>query len=282
MTSASARLTRQSGTSFYFAFLTLPAGKRRALYALYSFCRKLDDCVDETGGGGEEGLREWMAEIDRAYGGEPRTDIGRELRAALTRFPIPRACFEEIAAGCRMDLTVARYPTFEDLRLYCQRVASAVGLASIEIFTYRDPRTREYAVELGLALQLTNILRDLAVDASRGRLYLPQEDLARFGVAEPTLLGALGGEALAQGPLLALLSFEAERTRGHYARARQLLPAVDRRRMLAAQIMGATYAELLAEIVRRGFPLGRERIRLSRLRKAWIAGRTLWRTVGRA
>jgi phytoene synthase len=127
--------------------------QRRAIYVLYSFCRKLDDCVDEADGGGEEGLQKLLAEVDRAYAGAPATDLGRELAQTVERFPIPRACFEEIAAGCRMDLTTARYATFDDLRLYCRRVASAVGLASIEIFGYTNPRTRDFAVELGLALR---------------------------------------------------------------------------------------------------------------------------------
>src|SRR5690349_6793488 len=125
MTHASATLTRKSDTSFYYAFLLLPRSKRRAIYTLYSFCRKLDDCVDEPDGGGEAGLQKWMAEVGRAYQGTPTTDLGRELSETLFEFPIPRACFEEIAAGCRMDLEIARYRTFEELHLYCRRVASA-------------------------------------------------------------------------------------------------------------------------------------------------------------
>ena len=177
--SLSARIARQSGTSFYYAFRVLPAPKRRALHALYSFCRVVDDCVDEPDGGGAEGLARWLDEAQRCYAGRPQTELGRELAEAVARFPIPRACLEDIVAGCRMDLEVARYPRFEDLVVYCRRVASAVGLASIEVFGYRNPATREYASELGLALQLTNILRDVASDAERGRLYLPLEDLAR-------------------------------------------------------------------------------------------------------
>ena len=168
--SLAARLTRSSGTSFYYAFRVLPAARRRAIYALYSLCRALDDCVDEEGGGGEPGLRRWLDEIDRAYAGQPRTELGQELAEALRRFPIPRQSFQDVADGCRMDLAGTRYQTFDDLAVYCRRVASAVGLASIEIFGYRDPRTREYAVELGLALQHTNILRDLDEDAGIGRM----------------------------------------------------------------------------------------------------------------
>jgi phytoene synthase len=274
MTDAAAQLTRQSDTSFYYAFLVLPPEKRRAIYALYSFCRVLDDCVDEPDGGGEAGLQHWMAEVDRAYAGRPQTDLGRDLAEALATHPIPRACFEEITAGCRMDLTIARYATAEDLRLYCRRVASAVGLASIEIFGYKNQATRDYAVELGLALQLTNILRDLASDAARGRLYIPLEDLARFQLSEADVLSAITRPGPAAGPMVPLLRFQADRALSHYTHARVLLPAEDRRSMLSAEVMGAVYRSLLDEMIARGFPLGPGRVRLSKPRKAWIAART--------
>ena len=273
--SLSARLTRQSGTSFYYAFRILPVRKRRAIYALYSFCRVVDDCVDEPGGEGEAGLRRWAEEVQRCYEGRPSTELGRDLAEALFEFPIPRGCFQDIIAGCRMDLTTTRYPTFAGLRVYCERVASAVGLAAIEIFEYTDPRTRQYAVQLGLALQLTNILRDVADDAVRGRIYLPQEDLARFGVSEAELLAATGGDA--PPALRELLAFQAARARTHYDLARDLLPAADRKAMTPAEIMAAVYGALLDEIARRGYPLG-ARVKLSRPRKAWIALRTLVRS----
>ncbi len=272
---AAARLTRQSGTNFYYAFRVLPVAKRQAIYALYSFCRVVDDCVDEEGGEGEAGLARWLDEVRRCYAGTPQTELGRDLAAALARFPIPVACFEAIVAGCRMDLETRRYATFADLRLYCERVASAVGLASIEIFGYRDPATRDYAVELGLALQLTNILRDVATDAARGRLYLPLEDLAHFGVAEAEVMSA---RAPRGGALLGLLDFEADRARAHYERAARLLPAADRRSMMSAEIMGAIYRAILDAIVRRRFPLG-PRVRLSTPRKVWVALRTVARVV---
>jgi phytoene synthase len=273
--SVSARLTRRSGTSFYYAFRILPARKRRAIYALYSFCRVVDDCVDEPGGEGEAGLRRWLEEVHRCYAGSPSTDLGRDLAEALFEFPVPRRCFEDIVAGCRMDLTTPRYATFADLRVYCERVASAVGLATIEIFEYTDPRTRDYAVELGVALQLTNILRDVATDAGRGRIYLPGEDLDRFAVTEQELLDAV--KAGRPSPAVrSLLEFEAGRARAQYARARALLPAADRKAMTPAEIMAAVYEALLVQIVRRGYPLGG--VSLSRPRKAWIALRTLVRS----
>jgi phytoene synthase len=274
---ASARLTRASGTNFYYAFRVLPELQRRAIFALYSFCRIVDDCVDEEGGEGEAGLRRWMEEVGRCYAGRPETELGRDLAEAVARFPIPRACFEDIVEGCRMDLAIRRYPTFADLRVYCERVASAVGLASIEIFGYTNPQTRRYAVELGVALQLTNILRDVGGDAARGRLYIPQEELHHFRVEEEQVFrAAAGGEHSAQ--LRLLLGYQAERARQHYEQAQLLLPPEDRRSMLSAEMMAAVYREILDELVRRGFPIAGPRLRLSTARKAWIALRALVRS----
>jgi 15-cis-phytoene synthase len=280
MSAGSTAAARTSaGSNFYYAFRVLPREKRRAIYALYSFCRVVDDCVDEEGGEGEAGLQRWMEEVRRCYAGRPETPLGQELAAALHRFPIPRGCFEDIVAGCRMDLTASRYATWPDLRLYCERVASAVGLASIEIFEYDDPRTRGYAVELGLALQLTNILRDLSADAARGRLYVPLEDLARYGVGEEELRAALAVPGPAPERLRPLLDHQAARARDHYARAEALLPAADRRAMVPARIMSAVYRVLLDQVVGRGYPFG-VRVRVSRARKAWIALTTLWSRPG--
>jgi phytoene synthase len=279
--STSARITRKSQSHFYYAFLTLPPEKRRGIYALYSFCRVVDDCVDEPDGGGEAGLDRWLAEIDRCYGGGAKTELGRELQETVSRFPVPRSALEDIVAGCRMDLTQDRYETFADLRVYCERVASAVGLASIEIFGYSYPGTRAYAVELGLALQLTNILRDVAPDRARGRLYLPLEDLARFEVTEDEVRAVAADPGAPRGPALGrLLAFEADRARGHYAAAAEALPPEDRRPMVAAEIMGAIYRALLEELARRRFPIGGERVRLGRPARAWIALRTALRVYG--
>jgi phytoene synthase len=276
--SLAARITRQSGTSFYYAFLILPAAKRRAIYALYSFCRVVDDCVDEPDGEGEAGLARWLEEARRCYAGQPTTELGRELAEALFQFPIPRSCFEQIVDGCRMDLTPRRYATFADLRGYCEKVASAVGLAAIEIFEYRSPATRAYAVELGVALQLTNILRDLGADAARGRLYVPLDDLARFGVTEAELVE---GPGLGRRPAVdALLAFQAERARAHYARAAALLPREDRRSMRSAEMMAAVYRALLEELTRRRFPAG-PRLRLSTARKLRATAGALIRAYGR-
>ncbi len=274
MASASERLTRDSNTSFYYAFRILPEAKRRAIFALYSFCRQVDDCVDEADGGGAAGLDAWLAEVDRAYAGSAVSPIGRELGEALQRFPIPRACFAEIVAGCRMDLTRNRYADFAALQVYCERVASAVGLATIEIFGYRNPRTREYARELGLALQLTNILRDVAPDAAKGRIYLPLEDLTRFGAGEAEVLEA-ARTGVVPAPLRASLAFQADRARQHYERAAALLPREDRRSMASARVMGSVYRALLDELTGRGYPVGGPKVSIGRPRKLWIAARTL-------
>lgn len=274
----SARLTRESGTSFYNAFRMLPLHKREAIYAFYSFCRTVDDCVDEKDGEGDAGLVRWMAEVDRCYQGRPETPLGLELAAAIARFPIPHAVFAEIVEGCRMDLTIARYETADDLLVYCRRVASAVGLGCIEIFGYRDPATRDYAVELGLALQLTNIVRDVAADAARGRLYLPLADVRRFGLTENEVLATAREEGPSRRPeMLALLSFEADRAEERYAKARRLLPREDCRSLLAAQIMGEIYHALLRRIRAEGYPLAGPRVTMSRARKIGIALATVVR-----
>ncbi len=274
--SLAARLTRRSGTSFYYAFRILPREKRQALYALYAFCRVVDDCVDEPDGGGEAGLDRWLDEARRAFAGTPETELGRELAASVGRFPMPQACFERIVEGCRQDLGRVRFADFAALRAYCERVASAVGLASIEIFGYTDARAREYATELGIALQLTNILRDLGGDARRGRLYVPTDELERFGLDPDAFLrrAAEGGAApLEWAPLL---GFQLERARDHYARARAALPAADRRSLASAEIMGAIYRAVRETRNARGFRLT-PRVGISRPRRAWIALRTLAR-----
>ena len=266
--SVSARLTRQSGTNFYYAFRILPEEKRRAIYALYAFCRTLDDCVDEPDGEREPGLVRWLAEVQRAYAGRPETELGRELAEAVTRFPIPRGAFEDIVAGCRMDLTTRRYASFAELRVYCERVASAVGLASIEIFGYLDPRSREYAVELGLALQLTNILRDIKDDAGRGRIYLPQEDLRRFGYSEDDLLNCRYTPEFVN-----LMRFQVERARTYFRLAQEALTNDDKGFFFPARIMWSIYAHLLNRIERSQYNVFERRITISRMLRILIAVR---------
>jgi phytoene synthase len=262
------RLTRRSRSNFFYAFLCLPRRQREAIYAVYAFCRIVDDAVD-LGRDHEEQRRtlgRWRDEIDRVYGGAPAHPAGQRLQQAVRAFPIPRAALLEIIAGVEMDLDHPTYETFEDLYPYCYRVASAVGLCCIEIFGYTDAGAREYAVNLGVALQLTNILRDVQADARAGRVYLPQEDLGRFGVP---------AEDLAAGRytprFVALMRHEAERARAYYARAWAALPARDRRRLFAAEIMGHTYFALLRAMEAREFRVFGERVTLPASRRLAIA-----------
>ena len=209
------RLTRKSRSNFFYAFLCLPRGQRDALYAVYAFCRIVDDAVD-VGQDRDEQRRElarWREEIGRVYGGTPAHPAGERLQEAIRAFPIPRSVLDEIITGVEMDLDHPRYETFEDLYLYCYRVASAVGLACIEIFGYRDPRARDYAVHLGIALQLTNIMRDVQADARAGRVYLPQEDLRRFGVTAEDLAAGRYTPGFVE-----LMAWEAARARDYYER----------------------------------------------------------------
>jgi 15-cis-phytoene synthase len=272
------RVTRDAGTNFYYALRLLGRQKREAMYALYAFCRALDDCVDEPDGGGEAGLAGWVEELDRCYAGCPSTLLGQDLTRALVLFPIPRAALDEVVVGCRMDLSQTRYATYDELESYCRKVASAVGLASIEIFGYTRGGTREFALRLGLAMQITNILRDIGPDGQRGRLYLPLEDLARFGVSE-TELAQASVRGSRRPEVDQLLAFEGARAQTEFEAARAALPIVDRRAMFCARVMGAIYRGLLEELTARGFPVGGTRVSLSRSRKAAIAAGVLATTV---
>ena len=289
-------------TSFYYSFLVLPARKRRAIIAVWDFCRAVDDAVDDAvdeavdKAGDEAGgeatsvraaaqLSMWRAELEACYAGHagagggdagrggPSTTQGRALRPYIREFNLLREPFEDLIDGVAMDLEHARYPTFEALAEYCRRVASTVGLICIEIFGYRDPVTRAYAVNLGMALQLTNIIRDVGADLRQGRMYLPVEDLVRFGVTE---------EALRQGHMTPavreLLRFECDRARGYYERAAADMPQVDARRLVAAEIMGGIYFEILRRIERADYDVFSSRIRVPRPHRALIALRIWART----
>ncbi len=273
------RLTRRSRSNFFYAFLCLPRPQREAIFAVYAFCRIVDDAVDLGGDRAEQRaeLTRWREEIARVYDGAPEHPAAQRLQAAVRAFPVPRAALEEVLAGVEMDLLGQHYETFDELRVYCERVASAVGLCCIEIFGYTDPRARAFAVDLGIALQLTNILRDLGADARVGRVYLPQEDLRRFGVT---------AEELAAGRhtprFLALARFQASRAREYYRRAWAALPPEDRARLFAAEIMGRTYLALLDAMEARDFRVLDTRVSLPAWRRmaialsGWLAARG-WR-----
>ncbi|NUR54974.1 MAG: presqualene diphosphate synthase HpnD [Acidobacteria bacterium] len=265
-------------TNFYYSFLVLPPEQRRAIVAVWRFCRAVDDAVDETRDADPAGeVARWRTELAQCFDGStPRTDEGRALQPFIGRFHLPRDAFEALIDGVEMDLRTVRYQTFADLREYCLRVASAVGLISVEIFGYRNPRTRQYAIDLGVALQLTNILRDVPEDLARGRVYIPLEDFARCGCREEDLQAeaARAGGGVRSDAVKRLLAFEAERAREYYARAAAALPAEDARRLVAAQIMGAIYRAILDRIERAGYDVFSSRVRVPRPRRALIAART--------
>ena len=265
-------------TSFYYSFLVLPPRKRSAIVAVWDFCRAVDDAVDEApdGTAADTRLSLWRAELAACYNGgsQPTTPQGRALQPYVGEFKLPRRPFEDLIDGVEMDLAQVRYQSFADLADYCRRVASAVGLVCVEIFGYRDSAARSYAVDLGMALQLTNIIRDVAADLRQGRVYLPAEDLARFHVTEADLRAGQLTPAVS-----GLLRFECERARFYYAKAARTLPAIDRRSLLAAQIMGAIYLEILRRIERSGYDVFSRRVRVPRPYRALIAIRLWARTL---
>ncbi len=264
-----AQITRRSRSSFYYAFVLLPPERRRALHAVYAFCRFIDDIADD------ESIREpalllkrWREELDRVYAGTPTRALSRALADSARRFNIPRDLFEEIINGVEMDLSRKRYQTWDELRPYCYRVASALGLICIEIFGYRNPSAKLYAENLGLALQLTNILRDVREDADRSRIYLPLEDLARFNVSEDEILGGVYSPNF-----VSLMDFEARRARELYALAQGELAAEDRATMLTAEAMRLIYAALLERIIKSNYRVLDRRHSLSAPHKLYLVGR---------
>ena len=264
-------VTRRSASSFYYALRILPLHKRKALYAVYAFCRAVDDAVDEADEQtAPQLLADWRAELERCYQGAPLHPVTVALAVSLEQFPVPKAALAAVIDGVEMDLRRHRYATFAELELYCWRVASAVGLATIEVFGYTNPAARDYAVDVGLALQLTNILRDVAEDAERDRIYLPQQDLERFGVPEEDVLRGVYNRRFRD-----LMAFECERARGYYASALAKLPAEDSASLRPAEVMRRTYARVLDRIVAERYFVFGPRLRLSRARKAALAA-SMW------
>ncbi|HKV54437.1 MAG TPA: presqualene diphosphate synthase HpnD [Candidatus Binataceae bacterium] len=264
-----AEITRRASSNFYYAFMLLPSERRRALHSVYAFCRFVDDIADdEKVTDAATMLSQWRRELDNVFAGTPSRAISRALSENVRRFNIPRRYFEEIIDGVEMDLTRHRYLTFAELSLYCRRVASAVGLICIEIFGYRNPSTRLYAERLGIAFQLTNILRDVREDADRGRIYLPLEDLARFDVPEDEILNSLYSPRFRR-----LMEFETTRAREYYREAAAALSSEDRASMLAAEGMRLIYASLLERIARADYRVFDRRLSLSAPRKLYLVGR---------
>lgn len=260
-----------SGSSFYYSFLFLEPKRRQAITALYAFCREVDDVVDECPDQqlARTKLAWWRGEVQALYEGRPSHPVTQALMGSLRQFSLPQEQLQEIIDGMEMDLEQARYPDFKALHLYCYRVASVVGLLAAEIFGYTERQTLKYAHDLGLAFQLTNIIRDVGEDARRGRVYLPQDELQRFGVSADDLLHARYGENFSR-----LMAFQVERARDMYKQAFAQLPAADRKAQRAGLIMAAIYQATLNEIVRDNYRVLDQRISLPPLRKLWLAART--------
>jgi phytoene synthase len=277
----SRRITRKSASNLAMAFALLPREERDAMSALYAFCRQVDDVADEDTVPVESRraqLRAWREDVHRACSGaSPSFPVNQELQPVVRRYDMPFFLFDELIKGCEMDLDTHRYPGFAELEQYCYRVASVVGLLSLRIFGCSRPGCEEYAIHLGHALQLTNILRDVRGDAERGRIYLPQSVLRECGVDEASVLGGKYTEAFARAA-----GRVADRARQHYRQARELLPSEDRRALVAAELMGSVYWALLNRIEASGFRvLGPERIRLGKLHKLLLVVRAAWRqTIG--
>ena len=274
MNADAAAITRASKSNLALAFVALPRERRADISVFYAFCRIVDDIADEPGDpiAKQSALDEWKRAVAESFAGEP--SLASAVRALIAKYSLPVAHFREIIAGVEMDLHGASYATWEDLRVYCHRVASVVGLVSTEIFGCRDPRSREYAEHLGLALQLTNILRDVGQDlANEGRIYLPAEDLARFAVTAADLAAHRRDERF-----LALMDFEAARARDLFDKARQALPRSDRRALVAAEIMAAIYSRLLDKMQRDRFRVFDRRYSLPKWRKLTLILRTILAT----
>ncbi|MDR1349173.1 MAG: presqualene diphosphate synthase HpnD [Zoogloeaceae bacterium] len=260
-----------SGSSFYLSFFFLPRARRQAIMALYAFCREVDDLVDECRDKTLAAMKLawWREEIGRVQNGRPLHPVGLALQEAGREFKLPAEHLLEIINGMQMDLQVTRYPDFAHLAVYCYRVASVVGLLSVEIFGYREKATLAYAQDLGMAFQLTNILRDIGEDARRGRIYVPEDELQRFSVPAEDLLQGRYPENFT-----ALMRFQKDRAESYYARALARLLPVDRKSQRPGLIMAALYHALLREIEAKQFQVLRQRISLPPRRKLWLAIKT--------
>ena len=271
--------TRQSGSSFYYSFFFLSAPRRRAITALYAFCREVDDVVDECRDpqAAQQALHDWRDEIDRLYQGMPKHPVGLALLPFIATFDLAREHFLEIIDGMEMDLHHQGFENFSRLSLYCYRVASVVGLMSAEIFGYEDRQTLKYAHDLGMAFQLTNILRDVGEDAQRGRCYLPADEMARFGVSLEQLQQRQWHPGMGE-----LFALQAERAESYYQQAFARLPEVDRARQRTGLIMASIYHRILEQIRAQGYPVLERRVGLSKFQKMWLALRCVWQERQRA
>ncbi len=266
-------LAKQEAKNFYYGFILLPRQRRQAIYAAYAFARRCDDIVDEDLGPEEKArrLREYRQQLDGCLSGNPQGPAFLALHDAVHRYRIPPQYFYELMDGVETDLTVRRYATFQELHRYCYGVASTVGLICIEIFGHRDgQKARQHAEDLGIALQLTNILRDIREDVQRDRVYIPLEDLERFGYAETDLFDGVVNE-----PFLRLMRFQAERAREYFRRGQELLPLLPRRSRACTAVLQGIYRRILDRIEANPASVLRERVSLSGGEKLALAGREL-------
>ena len=261
----------RSGSSFYYSFMFLSPAQRHAMIALYAYCREVDDVVDECDDPSiaRVKLQWWRDELNRLYEGSPQHPVTKALAEYIEKYNLPMEHFLEVLDGMEMDLDISEYPTFKELSLYCHRVASMVGIMSVEIFGYENRGTLKYAHDLGMAFQLTNILRDVREDASLGRIYIPMDELSRFNVSLDDVVSSRMTENARE-----LFAFQAQRARGYYKKAFSHLPEEDRYQQRSGLIMAAIYQTLLDEIEADGFNVLQRRVKLTPLRKLWIAWRT--------
>jgi len=271
------QVTKREARNFYYGFMLLPAQQRRAIYAAYAFARECDDIVDADLPGEEASVRlaAYRESLDRCLAGRPQGPVFLALRDAIDRYRIPHDYFYRLVEGVETDLSVRRYANFEELKRYCYLVASVVGLVSIEIFGYRGGRqTREYAADLGIALQLTNILRDVQEDLQRDRIYLPQEEMARFGYGEADLRAGVANDAFRR-----VMAFQVARADEYYESGRRLLPCLPRRARACVGVMAGIYSTILDDIRREPEGVLKQRIGLSAGQKLALAGRELVRSL---
>ncbi len=269
MSESAKEISKESKSSFYYAFNLLPEQKRDAMNVVYAFCRKTDDIVDATNDSQDvkyDKLRKWRIEFERAFTGHSEFPLLNKLGKTISNFNIPLDPFFELIKGMEMDLQKDRYKSFDDLQLYCYRVASTVGLMCIEIFGYKNPSTKNFAVDLGIALQLTNILRDIGKDAEQGRIYLPQEDLQRFNYSEQELMTRAYNDRFRE-----LMIYESGRAKRYFNSATSHLDLDDKKTMFAARAMQHIYYKMLEKIIAADYDVFNNNIKVSKIEKVGIA-----------
>ena len=264
-------VTKRSGSNFYYSFFFLPAARRAAMYTVYAFCKEVDDTVDNAPPGSDPrtAISQWRGEVAAVYGGAPTHPVAISLAGHVRHLGIPKDYFDELINGVEMDLSTTRYITFDELSRYCYRVACVVGLICLHIFGTRDPRAKDYAVNLGMAFQLTNILRDLGTDADNGRVYLPQEDLTRFGYTEALLFQRRDSPQFGE-----LMAFQCKRTHKFYGNARAILdslPRADRKALIPAEMMRGVYERILLRIEQADYRVFDSRISVPPVSRLTIA-----------